>query len=116
MVLAYWSLIPLNGTATGMLGRYLFPGILQQGLLYEIAGWEVYAGELIAGLLILVIMAYANIRGVKMVSWIQNIIVVMLVGWEGGADIFLDCYAIRPWLCLYSSLEFLLHNSALQII
>ena len=45
MILAYWSLIPLNATALALISRYLFPGIVQQGYLYEIAGWDVYAGE-----------------------------------------------------------------------
>ena len=45
MILAYWSLIPLNATALALISRYLFPGIVQQGLLYQIAGWDVYAGD-----------------------------------------------------------------------
>ena len=38
MILAYWSLIPLNATALALISRYLFPGVIQWGLLYQVAG------------------------------------------------------------------------------
>ena len=47
IVLAYWSLVPLNATALALISRYLFPGVIQFGKLYEVAGWDVYAGEVI---------------------------------------------------------------------
>ena len=34
MILAYWSLIPLNATALALICQYMFPGIVRQGLLY----------------------------------------------------------------------------------
>ena len=80
MILAYWSLIPLNATALAMISRYLFPGIVQQGLLYEIAGWDVYAGEVILASAAIVIMALINIRGIKQAAWIQTAIALTLVG------------------------------------
>ena len=40
--IAYWALIPMNGTAVGLVARYLVPGPLQAVKLYEIAGWPVY--------------------------------------------------------------------------
>ena len=80
MILAYWSLIPLNATALAMISRYLFPGIVQQGLLYEIAGWEVYAGEVILASAAIILMALLNIRGIKQAAWIQAAIALTLVG------------------------------------
>ena len=80
MILAYWSLIPLNATALAMISRYLFPGIVQQGLLYEIAGWEVYAGEVILASAAIILMALLNIRGIKQAAWIQTAIALTLVG------------------------------------
>ena len=80
MILAYWSLIPLNATALAMISRYLFPGIIQQGLLYEIAGWDVYAGEVILASAAIIIMAAINIRGIKQAAWIQTAIALTLVG------------------------------------
>ena len=79
MILAYWSLIPLNATALALISRYLFPGIVQQGLLYEIAGWDVYAGEVILASAFIVIMATINIRGIKQAAWLQTAISLTLV-------------------------------------
>lgn len=80
MILAYWSLIPLNATALALISRYLFPGIIQQGFLYEIAGWEVYAGEVILASAAIIIMALINIRGIKQAAWMQTAIALTLVG------------------------------------
>ena len=80
MILAYWSLIPLNATALALISRYLFPGIIQQGFLYEIAGWDVYAGEVILASAAIIIMALINIRGIKQAAWMQTAIALTLVG------------------------------------
>lgn len=80
MILAYWSLVPLNATALALISRYLFPGIIQQGLLYEVAGWEVYAGEVVVASVFIVLMAVVNIYGIKQAAWIQTAIALTLVG------------------------------------
>lgn len=80
MILAYWSLIPLNATALALISRYLFPGIVQQGLLYQIAGWDVYAGEVVLASAFIIIMAIINIRGIKQAAWLQTAIALTLVG------------------------------------
>ena len=80
MILAYWSLVPLNATALALISRYLFPGIIQQGLLYQIAGWDVYAGEVVLASLAIIIMAFINIRGIKQAAWMQTAIALTLVG------------------------------------
>ena len=93
MILAYWSLIPLNATALALISRYLFPGIIQQGHLYQIAGWDVYAGEVILASLFIVMMAIINIRGIKQAAWLQTAIALTLVG----------CICIISFLVLGSS-------------
>ena len=80
MILAYWSLIPLNATALALISRYLFPGIIQQGHLYSIAGWDVYAGEVTLASAAIIIMAFLNIRGIKQAAWLQTAISMTLVG------------------------------------
>ena len=80
MILAYWSLIPLNATALALISRFLFPGIIQQGHLYEIAGWSVYAGEVILASAFIILMAIINIRGIKEAAWLQTAISLTLVG------------------------------------
>ncbi len=79
MVLAYWSLIPLNATALGMISRYLFP-VLQFGKLYEVAGWPVYTGELLTAVFFIIFIAFINIKGVKKAAWTQTAVALTLVG------------------------------------
>ena len=79
LVLAYWSLVPLNGTALALISRYLFPGIIQVGKLYEVAGWDVYLGEVLVASIFLVLLAVLNIRGIKSAGWIQTTIALGLV-------------------------------------
>ena len=80
MILAYWSLIPLNATALALISRFLFPGIVQVGHLYEIAGWSVYAGEVVLASAFIILMAFINIRGIKQAAWLQTAISLTLVG------------------------------------
>ncbi len=79
MVLAYWSLIPLNATAIGLISRNLFP-VLQFGKLYDVAGWPVYAGELLTAVFFIVLVAVINIRGMKKAAWTQTAVSLVLVG------------------------------------
>ena len=80
MILAYWSLIPLNATALALISRYLFPGIVQRGLLYQVAGWDVYAGEVVLASAFIIFMAFINIKGIKQAAWLQTAISLTLVG------------------------------------
>lgn len=45
LTLGYLSIVALNASALALLGKFVLPGIAQQGLMYNIAGWEVYFGE-----------------------------------------------------------------------
>lgn len=80
MIIAYWSLVPLNATALAMISRYLFPGIIQRGLLYEVAGWDVYAGEVAVASFFIILIAVINIYGIKQTAWLQTSIALTLVG------------------------------------
>ncbi len=79
MVLAYWSLIPLNATALGLISRNLFP-ILQFGKLYDVVGWPVYTGELLTAVFFIVLIAVINIWGMKKAAWTQTAVALVLVG------------------------------------
>lgn len=70
----------MNGTAVGLVARYLVPGPLQAVKLYEIAGWPVYLGELIVCIAAIVIIGVVNMRGVEAAGWFQTAVAVGLVG------------------------------------
>ena len=80
IAIAYWSLIPMNATAVGLVARYIFPGPLQTMPLYEIAGWTVYGGELIVDILAIIIIGIVNMRGVEAAGWFQTAVALGLVG------------------------------------
>lgn len=79
IVLAYWSLIPLNSTALAMISRYILPGSpLQIGYLYTIAGWDVYLGEIALAYAFIIGLGFVNMRGVKSAGWFQTLVAVSL--------------------------------------
>lgn len=79
IVLAYWSLIPLNSTALAMISRYIFPGFVQVGKLYNVAGWDVYLGEIIIASIFIAGIAVINVKGIKSAGWTQTFVAVALV-------------------------------------
>lgn len=86
--LSYLSIVPLNATALGLISRAMFPGIFQQGLLYTVAGWNVYLGEVILASVAILLITYLNHRGVKLFGRFATLLalllvfgVVILMGW-----------------------------------
>lgn len=79
IILAYWSLIPMNATALAMIGRYIFPGVIQVGYLYNVAGFEVYLGEIVLAYVFIIGIAVLNIRGIKSAGWLQTVVSLTLV-------------------------------------
>lgn len=80
LVLTYLSIVSLNATTLGLIGRFMIPGLFQQGYLYTIAGWDVYAGEIILACVTLIIFAYTNNRGVQIAGFLQTAMVFALLG------------------------------------
>ena len=79
LVLSYFTIIPLNATAVPVVIDTIFPGALKFGYLYSLKG-DIYFGELIVGIISLLIFLYFNIKGIKFASMVQNIMVFFLVG------------------------------------
>ncbi len=91
--LSYLSIVPLNATALGLISRFMFPGIIQVGYLYTVAGWDVYAGEIIVASLTLVILTYLNVRGVKLFGKIAKL---LAFGLTGGIVLLFVAALINP--------------------
>lgn len=79
LLLAYLTIIPLNGTAFPLVIRKIFGDLFQFGYLYSIAGYQVYIGEVIISSLIVIVFAYVNIKGIKESAKVQNMIALTLV-------------------------------------
>ncbi len=78
--LSLLSIVPLNATALGLIGRYLFPGLLQRGYLYTIAGWDVYLSEIIVASVAVIGFTMASIKGVEIAGWLQSVLTFALIG------------------------------------
>ena len=79
LLLAYLTIIPLNGTAFPLVIRKIFGDFFQFGYLYSIAGYEIYIGEIILSNLVILLFAYINIKGIKESARVQNFIALTLV-------------------------------------
>lgn len=78
MVLGYLSIIALNATALVLLTRFMLPGLLEFGYLYNIADWNIYIGELLFLEFVLVLFGCLNIQGSDLVGKVQVLLAVML--------------------------------------
>lgn len=79
LILGYLSVIPLNATALGVLGRFLAPEVFSRGYLYSVAGFGVYAGEVMLASAAIVIVGWVHYRGVRQVGGLQVLLTGLLV-------------------------------------
>ena len=79
LALGYLSIIPANGTALAVLGRFVAPGLFEWGYLYTVAGWEVYLGEIMLATFAMLFFFYLHYKGVGAAGKMQSLIVVLLV-------------------------------------
>ena len=81
LIAAYLTNVPMNSTAIGLIVDGLDGGadILKFGFHYTIAGFEIYFGEMIFAMAILVLFAIVNLLGVKKAGFVQTILSSLLV-------------------------------------
>lgn len=81
LVAAYLTNVPMNSTAIGLIvdGLDGSANILKWGFHYSIAGFEVYLGEILLAMAILVLFADFNMRGVKRAGIVQTALTGMLI-------------------------------------
>ncbi len=89
LLLAYFTMIPLNSTAFPLVIEKIFGSVLKFGYIYNIAGMDVYLGEVLVSNFIVIMFAYINIKGINKSSKIQNIIIFLLVTLVVGIFIFM---------------------------
>ncbi|MFB9776310.1 APC family permease [Brevibacterium otitidis] len=79
MTLGYTSIVALNASALALLGRRVFPQVAELGYLYNVAGWDVYFGEVMIATVALVVFAFINISGASFSGRAQFIFCVIMV-------------------------------------
>ena len=81
--LGYLSIVALNATALPVLAGYLFPGVFNQGFLYTIAGYDIYAGEVALSVFFIILFGALNYFGAKSVGNMQLTMVLIMCHFSG---------------------------------
>ena len=80
MFLAYISILWANETAIKLLLRYIFGNALQFGFHYQLAGFDVYFGEVLAAVSLLAVIAFICLYCKKLAAWINLAMVATFLG------------------------------------
>ena len=78
LVAAYLTNVPMNSTAIGLIIDGLFGPVLKFGFHYTVAGFDVYFGEMLVAMSILILFAFLSIRGIKVVGRVQTLLAACL--------------------------------------
>lgn len=80
LVAAYLTNVPMNSTAIGLIvdGLDGAADILKFGFHYVIAGYDVYMGEMLFAMAILLLFGFLNIIGVKKAAFVQTVLAALL--------------------------------------
>ena len=79
LILTYVAIIWANVTALALIIRNLFGGIFQTGFHYTIAGYDIYFGEIVFEIAVLVICISLCIYGKKLAVWTQILFAAVLI-------------------------------------
>ncbi len=75
ILFGYFSVVAFEAVALPTVVEYFIPNY-NQGYLWTIAGWEVYATWVGVGMLGSIVVTWLNIRGMEVSAWFQKIAVV----------------------------------------
>ena len=80
LVAAYLTNVPMNSTAIGLIvdGLDGSADILKFGFHYTVAGFDIYFGEMLLAMAILILFGGLNIIGVKKAGVVQTVLAVLL--------------------------------------
>lgn len=81
ILFGYLSVVAFEAVALPTVLEYLIPNY-NQGFLYRVAEWDVYATWVLVGMLGSIVVTYLNVRGVEVAAWFQKLAVfgILLVG------------------------------------
>ncbi|UTH11414.1 APC family permease [Macrococcoides canis] len=78
LTFGYICIVALNASAFSLIFKFLFPGLMTQGKLYTVAGWDVYITEIILSSMILIIFGWISIKGASFSGNLQYIFCLIL--------------------------------------
>ena len=77
LILSYVGVVCFEACSLPTVIQYIFPGFMK-GYLYTVAGFDVYATWLLAGIVFAVLITYVNIRGIKAAAVFQTVLTVII--------------------------------------
>ncbi len=94
MIITYISIVWANATAVVVLVRFLFGNVLQWGFHYQVAGFDVYAGEIITTWAVLIIFGLFTAYAGKAMNILDTALALLLIG--GIVLLFSGVLAMSP--------------------
>jgi len=81
LVVAYLTNVPMNSTAIGLIvdGLDGSADILKFGFHYNIAGFDIYMGEMLLSMVVLILFGWLNVIGVRKAGIVQTVLSSLLV-------------------------------------
>lgn len=80
LILVYMAIVWANATAIPLIARNFFPGVMEIGPYYTVAGFEVYITEALAAVVAIIISGFVCLFGGKWTARIQSILAIVLIG------------------------------------
>lgn len=87
LIMGYAAIVALNASAFALMIKFLAPGFAHIGLLYSVAGWDVYLMEVVIASAVLILFAWLNIRGADATAQTQFYFCILLIVAATGVTI-----------------------------
>ncbi|WP_027406074.1 amino acid permease [Anaerovibrio sp. RM50] len=94
LIITYLSILWANATAVILLIRFMLGSVLQCGFHYQVAGFDVYGGEILTTWTIIIIFGLFAAYGGKMKSLANTLLALVLIG--GVMALFCGVLAMSP--------------------
>ncbi|MCZ6893741.1 MAG: APC family permease [Gammaproteobacteria bacterium] len=78
LLLGYVSVVAFEVVALPFALSYLFPAI-KVGLLWQVAGWDVYAGQIAIGIAAALVLTTVNVWGISTAARLQGFVTVLIL-------------------------------------
>ncbi|WP_080872911.1 APC family permease [Oceanobacillus timonensis] len=79
LTLGYICIVALNASAFALMIKFIFPRVIENIPLYQIAGWDVYLTEILVAAIVLIVFGFFNIRGTTLSGKMQFIFCMIMI-------------------------------------
>ncbi len=79
LTLGYICIVALNASAFALMIKFIFPRLIENIPLYQIAGWDVYLTEILVAAILLALFGFFNIRGTTLSGSMQFVFCIVMI-------------------------------------